>query len=173
MTKRLLLSLVSIAAVAGLVAGGTLALFSNQISGNDTWSAGTVTLGEITEIEPCQLPDLWAPGDEFTCDFEVTYIGSLDAWVGVQLVGQGGLFDKAKNGIRFDVPTALRQDENGIYVLGLAEPDKKIPVSVKITFPIEAGNDLQGAKGTVIATLKAVQAKHNTNAAQNGPVAWN
>jgi len=167
MTKRLLLSLVSIAAVAGLVAGGTLALFSDETPGEASFTAGTVKLGETTHFD-CTLPELWAPGDEVTCNFKVKYDGNLDAYVGVLLEGTGALFD-SEYGIDFAVPGAI-VDGHGVYMLGKFAPGAEIPITINIKFPLAAGNDLQGAEGSVAAALKAVQARNND--AGNVPIAW-
>lgn len=168
MTKRLLLSLVSVAAVAALVAGGTMALFTDDMRGKGTFTAGTVRLGDTTHYD-CELPDLWAPGDEIKCEFKVKYIGTLDAYVGLELEATGKLFELEK-GVEFAVPGAIK-DAHGVYVLGKYAPDTEIPIEVTMKFPSEADNALQGKAGKVSATLKAVQVRNNE--AGSVPKAWN
>ncbi|HLN63877.1 MAG TPA: TasA family protein [Symbiobacteriaceae bacterium] len=171
MFKRLALSLLTVGAVAGMVAGGTFALFSDTAENNsNTFTAGTVTLGEPAALAcPIQAGGL-APGDDGSCTISVQYTGSLDAWVGFDYAGSGALFDGA-NPITIDNPSYV--DNGGKQVVGKLPTNETANVTLNYHFPAAAGNEYQGAAGTITVNFYAVQARNNTNATNDGPNSWN
>jgi len=174
--KRILLSLATVGALSALITGATFALFTAQTENlNNTFSAGTVSLGNVA-LGACDIgdPDNLAPGDSGSCTVEVTYSGSLEAFIGVQFSTEGALF-----GGLHPVSVSLTGGEGnhkGYYLLGKYDDGDKAEVTVDWSFPIDAGNDYQGASGTVNLKFVAVQARNNTETAPGGfeaPISWN
>ena len=84
--KKVLLSLGIIALVAGVVAGGTIAYFSDTaVVEDNVFAMGTVELGETWDTPPFELENL-APGEEYETDLAIQYDGTLpaDLYVGAQ-----------------------------------------------------------------------------------------
>jgi predicted ribosomally synthesized peptide with SipW-like signal peptide len=171
MFKRLAMSLLTVGVVAGLVAGGTFALFSAQSENHsNTFTAGTVTLGEASVLSCPILPGGLAPGDDGTCSMNITYTGSLDAWIGFTYAGSGALFG-GDNPITIDNPSYV--DNGNKQVVGEFAQNGTANVTLNYHFPKAAGNEYQGADGTITVNFYAVQARNNTNATNDGPTAWN
>jgi hypothetical protein len=67
------------------VAGASFALFiSAATPQKDAFAAGTVTLGEASPPMNCVVENI-VPGDSGTCTYALTYTGSLNAWVGLNV----------------------------------------------------------------------------------------
>jgi len=110
--KRIALSLMTIAVVATMAASATNAYFSDtKIVANNTFSTGTVTLGEVYNM-PINISGLY-PGAEKSSDLvAVNYTGSLkgDLYFGFKEVPGHANFT---NYIKFQVEVL---DSNGNHV---------------------------------------------------------
>ncbi|HZS13688.1 MAG TPA: TasA family protein [Candidatus Dormibacteraeota bacterium] len=87
--KRLLLTaggITTVAAAGMLVAGTTFGLFSSTpASESNNFTAGTVTLSsDATGV--CSTATNIAPGDGSACTFKASYNGSLDAFLGLDVL---------------------------------------------------------------------------------------
>lgn len=171
MFKKVALSLATVSALSVLVTGASFALFTaNTTNQNNTFSAGTVTLGQVTPFSCGVSTSNMAPGDSGSCTVSVSYTGSLDAWVGVDFTTSGALFGGANPMI---VNFGAYPQILGKYVLGEFTNGDPASVTVNYSFPLAAGNEYQGESGNINLSFHAVQSKNNTNAANNGPNAWN
>jgi predicted ribosomally synthesized peptide with SipW-like signal peptide len=114
-------SITTLAAVAALGAGVSLALFSASSAGSaNTFTAGTVSIGSPTSTT-CTVSGM-EPGDESTgysgsnvtgntqatkdaaCTFQVTYTGSGAAWIGLGTATSGtALYDGTSSGLNFQI----------------------------------------------------------------------
>lgn len=173
MIKKIALSLVAIGLVSSLVGMASFALFSATAANqNNVFSSGTVTLGA-----PGGCANTYnniAPGDTGTFTCSIQYTGSLDAWLGVDISATGDLNSGA------DALTYTISDGSKGYtanaanqVVGKVSSGTTSNLTANWSFPITAGNSYQGKQGQLALTFHAVQAKNNTNGANNGPVAWN
>jgi predicted ribosomally synthesized peptide with SipW-like signal peptide len=78
--------LASVAALALLVTGTTLARYSgSETSGNNTLTAGTVTLTD-TAIASCPITGLLPNAATSTCTFSATYTGNASAYLGLDVL---------------------------------------------------------------------------------------
>lgn len=169
--KKILMSLATVGALSALVTGASFALFTASTTNeNNTFSAGTVTLGDVVPFSCGVSTDNMAPGDTGSCSVTVEYTGSLDAWIGVDFTTDGALFTGA-NPMQVTVPSGTQV--LGKYVLGEYSDGESASVTVDYEFPLAAGNEYQGAEGTIDLMFHAVQSKNNTNGAGTGPNAWN
>ncbi|MEW8979224.1 MAG: TasA family protein [Symbiobacterium sp.] len=169
--KKIALSLATVGALSALITGASFALFTAESDNvNNTLSAGTVELGEVTSFSCGVSTDNLAPGDSGSCTVSVTYVGSLEAFIGVEYEVDGELFDG-------DNPLAISlsggNEVDGHYVLGKFSDGQTATVTVNYQFPIEAGNEYQGAEGEIDLFFKAVQARNNTKPDGSGPSSWN
>lgn len=174
--KRISMSLLAIGVISLVVSAASFALFSAQTANQqNTFTAGTVELGTVTGFTCSVHAGGLAPGDSGNCAVSVTYTGSLEAWIGVTASGNGALFSGA-NPMAItsvtDGATALAQ-VGGKYVIGTRNNGESAAVTINYAFPLAAGNEYQGASGTVDLMFYAVQARNNTNGAGTGPNAWN
>lgn len=170
MFKRVALSLAAVSALSILVTGASFALFSAQTQNvNNTFTAGTVTLGSVTPFTCNVATDNMAPGDSGSCNVSVTYTGSLAAWIGVDYSTSGDLFTGAN-----PMTASFGSYPNiaGKYVLGQKNNGESADVTVNYNFPLAAGNEYQGKSGQINLQFHAVQARNNTNSTNNGPNAW-
>lgn len=169
--RRLLTGVVTTAALSALVTGATLSLFTDTAENNsNTFTAGTVDIDQVSTFTCSVEADNLAPGDSGTCTVEVTYEGTLDAWLGVTASTSGDLFGGA-NPLRVDLPAGV--DVDGIRVLGQVSEGDTVVIEVDWEFPLEAGNEYQGKNGQVDLTVYAVQARNNTRNDGSGPISWN
>lgn len=168
--KRLAKSLVTVAAISSLVAGGSFALFTAS-TGNqgNTFTAGTVTLGSPVSVQVPLNP--LAPGDSGTADVSVNYTGNLDAWVGFDATLTGDLaHELTVTAAGTTVTTAGIQNQ----VIGTAAVSTGATVIVPVDYELDldADNADQGKSATLNITIKAVQADHNNNTGNTGPSSW-
>lgn len=165
--RKLGMAFATTALGALLVAGGSFALFTDTATNaENTFTAGTVSLeAGSSVISPEQFISNLAPGDSGTIEVTVENTGSLDAWVRVNeenSVLEGELFDG-------DHPLEIHFDEVGYVLLGSGESTS---ITVNYSFPLEAGNEYQGASGIFALSFDAVQARNNTNDDSTGPNSW-
>lgn len=173
--KRVALSLLTVGVISAVVTAGTYALFSASTTNlNNTFTAGTVTLGSTTPFACTVHAGGLAPGDTGACNVSVTYTGSLDAWLGVDVSGSGDLFSGATplaiTGIKSGA-TPLSQVA-GKYVIGQRSTGQGAAVTIEYSFPLAADNSYQGKSGDINLMFHAVQSRNNTNIPVTGPNAW-
>lgn len=174
MFKKLALSLAAIAAVSSLIGMSTFALFSAQASNqNNTFSSGTVTLGSPSGCTNNFVN--MAPGDTGAISCAISYTGSLDAWLGVDLSTSGDLFGGATP---LQISNITDSKYNNSYaqtgvnqLVGSVSNGDSVTLTADYTLPLLANNDYQGKQGTFGITFHAVQKAHNGDAAGNG-VVW-
>lgn len=176
MMKRIALSLLSVGLIAGLVAGGTFALFTAQTTNqNNTFTAGTVTLGApvTTLVDVTNI----APGDGDTETYDVTYTGSLDAWLGLDASISGdlttcnpGVFTVDISGGLADVSLDSSNLTASDEVIGKFAQNGSANLTIDWLLAGSADNDCQGDTATISLTVKAVQAKNNSVDAADAPI---
>ncbi|QQE74838.1 SipW-dependent-type signal peptide-containing protein [Brevibacillus composti] len=162
------MALASTALGAALIGGGTFALFSDTAANEgNTFTAGTLTIEDVTggaAFDYTVYFDNLAPGDSENEQLTIRNTGSLDAWVAIDTdntTTTGALFEG-------DTPLTLTLDGDTVLIPAGGEAT----FDVSYNFPLEAGNEYQEATGTASIAIKAVQARNNTNAAGDGPTAW-
>ncbi|MFZ5643574.1 MAG: TasA family protein [Bacillota bacterium] len=175
MIKRMSISLMTVALIAMLVSGATFALFTASTTNTDnTFTAGTVTLG--TPALSFITLDNIAPGDSGTVGtYAITYSGSLDAWIGLTTSTSGDLF-----GGLTPLTVTITDNNSNTYlanqadqVVGQVTNNTTTTFTVNYAMPLAANNDYQGDSGTLSMSVKAVQARNNTNTSGTGPISWN
>lgn len=172
--KKIALGLASIGAASVLVAGASFALFTAQTTNSDNvFSSGTVTINNLTGCS--NTINNIAPGDsgDFTCN--VTYTGSLDAWLGLTSSFTGALTscDGANS-----LQATIMEGAQAFAVNGANQVVGGTPVSnattksfhVHWTLPLAAGNSCQAQSATLTLSVKAVQSKNNST--PTGPISW-
>ena len=164
--KKMALSLLAVGVTALIVSAASFALFTAQaVNNNNTFSAGTVTLGTVAGCT--NTYNNIAPGDmgSFTCDVE--YTGSLSAWIGytAMLTGDLETCDGANS-------LQVANLQNTKTVIGpTATNGQHRAVTFNWNLPLAAGNSCQGDAGLVTVNFYAVQSANNTTGA--GPTSWN
>lgn len=168
-----------IGAILALGAGMTFGLFSSNLGllPQGVFNAGTVTLNQTNpEATVNCTVNTVAPGDSGNaCTMAVDYTGSLPAYIGVQLVGGGYLYNHEN--MQFGVidpnnagwasmtyePTSATSPS--VIFDGPATPGTPTPQTTDLTIgyslPTSADNNGQGQQGTVTVTVFAVQQAHN------------
>lgn len=179
MKKRLALSILAVAAISLIVSAATYALFTASTDNvGNTFTAGTVSLGQpanaLLNVENI------VPGDSDSAGtFEITYTGSLDAWLGLDTSCTGELLE-GNNPLQVTIVDFKKSDdEERIYnnnlknqVVGVVTNGAEIGFKVVYAMPLAAGNEYQGKGATVSLTVHAVQAKNNTEPDNSGPISW-
>ncbi len=166
--KRMAMSLLAIGVISLIVSAATFALFTAQTANNNnTFSAGTVTLGAVAGCS--NTINNIAPGDSGSFNCVVTYTGSLAAWVGYTAT-MGGDLTTCDGGGRFTAP-GLNLGAIPAVLGGVANNGDTRTVTVNWNFALAAGNDCQGDSGAIGITFYAVQSANNTTGA--GPTSWN
>lgn len=193
--KKIWLSLAAIASTALLVTGASFALFTaTSNTATHTFNSGTVRL-DGNGAFPCVPADTVinniAPGDSGTYGCTVTYVGSLDAWIGLTTSSTGALMScDGANSLGINIsgtvtnpnttpPTLLHSatynnnaaDQVVFKAIGGAPPED-MKFTLDWALPLASGNGCQGKQAVVSMTVKAVQAKNNTNGSNTGPNAW-
>lgn len=172
--KKIALSLASIGAASLLVAGASFALFTaSTTNANNTFSSGTVTIGNLAGCG--NTFNNIAPGDSgtFTCD--VTYTGSLDAWLGLSTTFTGPLTScDGVNSLQATITRGAQTFFNNTsnQVVGTVPVTGGTTVSFVVNWnlPLAAGNTCQAQNADLMLQVRAVQSKNNTTGA--GPTSW-
>lgn len=164
--KKFGMALATTALGAMLIGGGTFALFSDTATNEgNTFTAGTVAIDagqNGTVFTGALYIDNMAPGDRETGKLTITNNGSLKAFAKVSdYAGTGDLFGG-------DYPVQIILDDSFIVL----DPGDSATLDVEYYFPIEAGNEYQGAEGQVDFEVQAVQYRNNVDSAGN-PISWN
>lgn len=173
MLKKLTLSVLAVAMVAALASAATYALFTDTTTNtNNTFSAGTVKLGAPTTTL-ANVSDV-APGDSGSATYAVKYIGSLQAWEGLNASLSGTLSTCSGNAFTLTISDGAKSyTANGAQqVVGLVNQNDSKTFTVNWSLPMSADNTCQGASATITLSVQAVQAKNNTNAGNTGPLSW-
>lgn len=170
--KQIGLAMATTALGATLLAGGSFALFtSNTTNTGNTFTAGTVSLQSLTNgpvASQAVFFNSLAPGDNGDVKLKVKNNGNLAEWVHINTTASdaskstGGLFGGAN-------PLALTYESTAV----LLQPGQEKEFNIHYNFPLAADNSYQGATGTFNVVVDGVQARNNTNAANNGPISWN
>lgn len=181
MFKRVALSLLAVACISLLVTGASFALFTATTTNQqNTFSAGTVIL--MGNPVPCTIDNI-APGDTVKCTgapYQVSYTGSLDAWIGLDTTLAGDLTTCGGGG---KFTGAVTDQSNKSYnsslvnqVVAMAHTNDAFTFYAGGTLDISAPNDCQAKSATLTLLVHAVQARNNTklDAANNpvGPISW-
>lgn len=174
MMKRISLSLLVIAALSILVTSASFALFTAQAGNqNNTFSSGEVTLGEPagTAVNVENI----VPGDSDSVTYSVEYIGNVPAWLGVEITTSGDLFT-CDDGDKFDVTvsdgTTTYALDGGILPIGIYNNGGSVTMTTSWDLDLEADDDCENRNASVSLEFYAVQAEHNTNGTNTGPVDW-
>jgi hypothetical protein len=158
----------SIAAIVVLVSGATFGFFSDQTGPQAaTFTSGSVSL-DHSAVFHCQVQGIAAGDTNYVaCRYDVTYTGSLPAYIGAQLTGaDGDLYNL--DGMQFQVGQSnaatgywLDQPANQSPILyeGTATASQVITLYVGFMLPGSATH--QGASATVSLSVFAVQQANN------------
>jgi hypothetical protein len=188
--KRLLLAasgFTAIAAAATLITGVTFGLFSANApqTPTDTFTAGTVTLTQtavaactVAAMEPGDASTGWStPGTDTPCTFEVSYSGTLGAFIGLGVQATpatGGLYNGTATGLQFAVTdaTGTTYTAGGVINTNTTTPLDPLFVAddtgaathtftVNYELPATAPNSSQGLTTTLTLIAYAVQNSNN------------
>lgn len=184
--KRFYFSLLALALVAALTTAGSLALFRGTASNpSNTFTTGTLGLATTATAEFTMTN--MAPGDLLTDTWVLTYSGSLDGFVAVDLAGNGNLFSCEANMFQVVVSdpnatmaTSIKQgflsqqdvqltDDAGQWVF---QDGDKATITVTPDFNRNATEACAGKSATITLAAHAVQAKNNTKADGHTPTNW-
>lgn len=173
--KKLGGAILTTALGATLIGGGTFALFhSSAENAGNTFTAGTLKISDITGgavfKDSVNIGNL-APGDKDTKTLTIQNDGNLDAWVKIDSFTTNADNNPNNNiGDLFEGAHKVKVTYDSAPVLVPAHSAHKF--NVAYNFPVIAGDEYQGKTGQVTFNVKAVQARNNTNNADNGPVSW-
>jgi len=200
--RRLLLAagtLATVGAVVALVFGVTFGLFSaTSDATQSTFASGTVSIGTPVTDTSCTISDM-VPGDESTgysgagitgntqatkdasCEFKVTYTGSVPAFIGIKLTSGGtGLYSSSdSNSLRFEISDGahsyttsgnLNADGTILYVATDAGgvSGGTYDFTVDYGLPTAADNTYQDLTASLDMTVYAVQSGNNGYATTDG-----
>lgn len=174
--KKIALSLASIGAASLLVTGASFALFSASTpNANNTFSSGTVTIGALAGCGNT-FTNI-APGDAGTFTCNVTYTGSLNAWLGLSTTFTGLLTGcDGANSLQASIASGAQTFVNNTadQVIGTAPVTGGTTVSFVVNWnlPLAAGNTCQAKSADLMLQVRAVQSQNNTNAGGTGPIFW-
>jgi hypothetical protein len=185
-TKRiglLVAAVVGVGAIAALSIGASFSLFSATSPGTSTtFTAGTVSLGTPTAAT-CTTASNLEPGDTGTCTFNVTYSGSLPAYIGAEATANGVLAPELSFTINGTAQTDSTPVLIGNSVAGstINPNGETFTADVDYTFASTADNSYQGQSAVVTVTFYAVQCSYNGSSnstlknddcSQAGPLSW-
>jgi hypothetical protein len=154
-----LAGVVGVGAIAALVMGASFALFTSTANGpSHTFTAGTVTLGS-TATGTCTTDTTnMEPGDSGTCTFTVAYSGTLDAYIGAEVVSANAISPLGSE-LQFSLNS---NPANGTTpVLIGSGPDGTYTATLGYSLPLGAGNTYQGLSTTLRVVFYAVQCSNN------------
>jgi hypothetical protein len=140
--RRLALVVAALGAAGALAGTASFALFTSAATQEtDTFAAGTVILGQTTELPPCvftdggtasqdaqgnitEISNPMEPGDTGKCVYDLKYSGSLNAWVALRLslyttaiaayTPPGSLTQIGGEALMTDNPNGTADDQNGM-----------------------------------------------------------
>lgn len=162
MLRKILLSMVVIAAVVALAGGVTFALFSDNVASDDqTFTAGTVDIqvdGEDNYFDTeLDMPNM-EPGDCSTQEIEVTNEGSLGVYLWNWIYTWGDIFSCDPNpDCCMYIEKELIADSDSIADPEHIQPGGSETYKLTACLPLCAGNGCQGKSGTMRMFFHAVQ----------------
>ena len=171
LTTKLAMAMVTSAAGAAMIAGGSFALFTGSATNNsNTFTAGTVAIADYTGGPVASTMEYFnnlAPGDTNTKNVTIKNTGNLDAWVNVdvaatQKTAAGTLFSGA-------TPLLLSYGVDGTNKPIFIKAGASATFPVTYLFPRTAGNSYQGATGSVNIQFDAIQARNNSSTDGSSP----
>lgn len=181
MLKRISLSMLAIAIVSALVTSASFALFTSTAANqNNNFATGDVTLGAPTGTQ-VNVTNL-APGDTSAnhpsgaATYTVSYVGSLDAWVGVKIQSSGDLFTCDGGKFTADVSDGTSSyafDQADYQSLGEFSNGESVTLTTTWGLDILADDDCEDTSASIDIHIVAVQSRNNTNGAGDGPINWN
>jgi spore coat-associated protein N len=147
MKKRLAVSFMTMALVAGLVGGSTFAYFSStDANAENTFTAGTVAIsaGDYAQTTSALTITNLAPGDVYHGSFVVDNTSSLESSVAVSPVTTGSLFSAGNATVSLDnvLPATLAAGED---------------LTVPFTVTYDSAATVQGLTGTLAFSVTAEQ----------------
>lgn len=169
--KKMGAALFTTAMGAALIGGGTFALFTSSATNDgNTATTGTLSIADITGGDGKAAFNItnMAPGDSGTAEVTIKNTGSLDAWVAVDSVVDGGELAPVLN---------VTASNDAVFI-----PDgEERTFTINYELPKGTGNAYQGKQATLDVVFKAVQAKNNSNDPDGdpttndstGPITWN
>lgn len=173
--KKLGMAMATTALGAMLIGGGTYALFTDTAENEgNTFTAGTLVIEDVTggaAFSFTQYFNNLAPGDSESATITIKNDGSLAAWVkldGYTDNGDGEMGNEIGDLFDGDYPLTISLDSK----FELIPPGESRSFTVSYSFPSDAGDEYQGATGTVDIHVKAVQARNNTKPDNSGPISW-
>ena len=85
LARKIGLMTLAVGTVGAVVAMASFALFTSAATPqSDTFASGTVIIGQDSPALHCVVQNI-EPGDSGTCTYKLTYSGSLNAWVGLNV----------------------------------------------------------------------------------------
>ncbi len=167
MNRKVLFSVMVIAALLALIAGVTYAVFTDQaMSDIEVFSAGTVDIVVDNEVDDdfattfheanFSMGTGWAPGDQTSQTITIDNTGTLDVIYTVYLdydYNPGDIWRCDPNGYNLHVWTT--PTDTGVIASG-----NNVQVTLNAEMPLAAGNDCQGATGDLRVTVHAVQQRN-------------
>jgi predicted ribosomally synthesized peptide with SipW-like signal peptide len=157
MKTKMFMSMLVIALAAALVGGATMAIFTDTATNTgNTFTAGTVDVmvydnTSFVTLTPVSITNM-APGDTRSSSFVVRNAGTLDLRFDVSATPTGALF----GGTHPAEVLTLADDQNVVLI-----PGGFHTVNYSVYLPFGAGNEYQGAAGTVNFTIAAEQTANN------------
>jgi predicted ribosomally synthesized peptide with SipW-like signal peptide len=167
MNRKVLLSIMIIAAMLVLIAGATYAVFSDQVMSDiQSFETGTVNINvggqEETFETTFHFPQGYkvAPGDSNSQLITINNTGNLDVIYTVYIDYTWG--DPQPDIWRCDPPNSMHawaEDSTGDEV-GVLAPGGNEPVTLYVELPMAASNACQGLSGDLRVTVHAVQERN-------------
>ena len=180
MNKRWALAILLLVTTTLLVGTVTYALFQAS-TGTDnlpiTFTMGTVNLQAVAETS-FTVSGLSPGGEVQAGSFPVTYTGTLEAWLGLDITVAGDLFAGDTPCLAVVAVSGPELQKLAEYspgsdqVVAAVENEDSYTVDIFCYMPQSAGPEYVGKSGTVTVLVKAVQASHNTNENHSGPLVW-
>ena len=181
---KLAMAVAGFTASAGVVAVGTLAMFTNaSTSEASQFKAGTLTIADTTGTSAFQTAlyvNNLAPGDSEDGVIHIKNAGTLDAFVSIKNVdtaGHGGgqhHGDHPENGqgpmslFGGQTPLVVTFENNSNHPV-LIPAGQTATLKVHYSMPLDAGNKYQGKPAVATFNVQAVQVRNNVTQA---PTSW-
>ena len=183
--KKLATLVASLALVAALGVGATLAYFTDSDTALNTITMGNVDIDlEEPEFDPDgdgegEIDDV-KPGQEIVKDPTITVkANSEDAYLRAKITYENLTPEKAKQlEANIAIQNGWVKSNDGYfyyqYVVGKANFDQKIIFFNKVTIPAEWGNEMAEQKFRIDVQAEAIQADNFTPETDNGVInGWN
>lgn len=161
--------------LAAVFGGGyTLALFNATTNETvNTFVTGSVRLGQPTSTL-INITNM-APGDSGTKTYQVTYTGSLEAWIGLdtRLVGDLSTCDGGgRLNVSISDSTKSYSANAAGQVVAKVASGSSLTFTVNYVLALGTNNPCQEKDAVLGLLVKAVQAANNTKPDNSGPLTW-